>query len=277
MKGIEVQHLAGVSLTLEMISNRGFVPPLYDESYHLKGMPKPKGQEKYNPTEYLVIERPGTPTIPSTQATGTLLTDGAPAAEYQGPTPVEPPTPAQTEIQVDKLGLHADFSYDMELPQEPQHGQVSTANMCTEYHEPPATYPICHSQPPSDSYYTPPEAIPSDHSYPTAIPHVLTNASVYPPYQYPENYPVANSSYRPLPPQPFAEPYARPADLGTVYPPQASKPPSWSMPPHHNFFEEVGFGMRVNEQLQQHHNQQQQPQPFYHPHAYLYNRAYPAY
>lgn len=249
MKGVKVQHLAGLSLTLEMISDPGFIPPMFDESYYLKGMPKPKAQEKYNPTDYLVIEPPGAPTIASAQANGTLLTDGTPAAEYQEPTPTEHPAPAQTEIQVDKLGLHADFSYDMELPKEPQYDQVATANVYTECHEPPVTYPTRHPQPPPDGYYTPPEAISSYHSYPTTIPRMFTDASVYP-RQYPENHRMVINNYRPSPPQLFAEPHIRPEYLETLYPSQASNPPSWlmpppplGMPPHHNYFEEMGFGM----------------------------------
>ncbi|KAF9653652.1 hypothetical protein BDM02DRAFT_1645974 [Thelephora ganbajun] len=270
---VKLQHRIGSLLNLQMISDPSFIPPSFDKSYRLKGMPKPKAQEKYNPTDYLIIESPDVPAVPSTQATGTVLTARAPAAEYQEPTPIERPVPVQTEIQVDELGINAKFSYDVELLQEPHYGQANTRNAYTECQSSPATYPTYHSQTPSDGYHTLPDAgspyLPYD-SYPTAVPYMPTNANSH--YNhYPEHYPVAINHYVSPQSQSFVEPDVQPKYWETLDPSQALNPPSWPMhtpcfefPSRHNFFAGMGFGMRAPNQ----------PQPLYQPNADFHNHVY---
>lgn len=249
-----------------MISNPGFVPPLFDESYYLKGMPKPKAQEKYNQVDYLVTEPGGAPAIPSAYLAGTLLTDEVPTAEYQELAPTEDPNPAQTEIQVDKLGLNANFSYDVELLQEHQQDQVTTANVYTDSHTSSGVGYTGHCQPSSDDYYTPPGAISPYHPYHVPAPHMATNADFY------SHHPTTTDNYPALPLQPFFGPRVQP-EYSEAFPyPQVPNPPFESMPlpspdvPLHNFFEGTGFCIRVPEQVQQ-----PQFQHFYHQ---SYNRVY---
>lgn len=276
---IKVQHRAGLALDLEMISNPSFIPPLFDESFHRKGMPKLKAQERYNAEDYVLIEQQKVPTIPSAQTTGVLFTDGALAAEYQEPAPLERPAPLQAEVQMDKLGLNIDFSYDVELPQEPQCSQIATENMYTECHRPLTTHPTSHSQPPSGGYYTPQEATYPYHPYSTMAPYMPTGTNFYP-QQHPENYPVAFNGCFPAPPQSFVEPRVRPEYLEMVCPSQISSSHlvpmplfSFNMPHQCNFFEETGFGMPAPEQFQQLYDQQPQPLLFYHPNAH-FNHVY---
>lgn len=112
---IKIQHLAGLTLTVDMIADPAFVPPKFDDSYHRRGLSRLKEQEKYNPIEYLWIDQIGAPTAPSTQATGMLSTDGTPAAQYQEPP--APPLP-QTDIWVEDFHFNIDLSYEVELSQD---------------------------------------------------------------------------------------------------------------------------------------------------------------
>lgn len=114
VEGVKVQHIAGLTLDLAMISNPSFIPPLFDTSYHFKGMPKPKGQEKYNPDDYIELHE--SPTTPVAQTTAPLFTAGVPV-QYHGN---EPAVPVETEIQVERLGFVPNYSYDVELLQEAQ-------------------------------------------------------------------------------------------------------------------------------------------------------------
>lgn len=261
--------MAGLALNLEMISNPSFVPPAFDESYHRRGFSKVKGQEKYNRGEYVIIQQ-GVPTVPSAQETGTLLTDGAPTAEY---VPTEPYyTPAHTEIQMEKLGLNVDFSYDVEL--EPQYSQGISPNAYTECHGSSATHQFFHAQP-SEGYYTPPQAIP--YSYPAgASPHMAADANFYS-NQYQGSYPMAVSNYFPAPPQPFAEAHIQLGYSETFHPSQVPNPHSLQVSPpsldtpHHEFFGGMGFGMPEPELFQQPHFQ-----PFYHPDTHLNHMYQPA-
>lgn len=221
-------------------------------------MPKPKSQEKYNSRDYVIIE-PKVPAIPSAQATGILLTDGAPTAEYQEVASIDRPT--HTEIQMDKLGLNVDFSYDVELDREPQHSQTISPVVYTEYHRPSVTHPTLYPQQPSDNYYTPSEAILLHDSYPTAAPHMATDANLYP-----ENMVVNN--YFPAPPQPLAESHVQPEYSDVLHPSQVLDPQSSpDMSPQYDFFEEMGFSMPESELFQQPQYQRAQFQPFYHPSA----------
>ena len=233
-----------------MISDPNFVPPSFDRSYHLKGMPKPKAYEKFNSRDYLVAEQAGVPTIPSAQAPGISLAGAAPPTEYQELPPTEYHVPTQTEIQVDKLGLDVNFSYDVELPQETQYSESFRS---------PTDYPACDSQALPTGYYTAPEAIPI---YPNPTVHYMpTDANVYP-QQYPGNYIGIDSNY--LPPPPF----------GSI------PPPSLDVPPHRDFFEEMEFGMRAPEQFQRLQHQSPQFQPFYQPNinfSHMYQQALATY
>lgn len=250
IKPVKIQHLAGLSLDFEMISDPNFIPPPFDESFHLKGMPKQKAQEKYDSNNYVTIGS-GVPNIPSTQMTEILLINGAPAAEYQESVQIERRAPAHTEIQMDKLGLNVDFSYDVELPREPRYSRGISQNPYTECHGSSIAHNRCH-QLPFDGYYTPPDANPLHHSYPAAAPYITTDANFYP-QQYPENYPMAVTDHFPAPPQPVAEPHPSPVPI-----PQASL----DMPPHHDSFGETGF--IIPEPFEQ-----PQYQYFYHPNDYF--------
>lgn len=144
-------------------------------------MPKPKAQEKYNSTDYLITDVTGVPNIPSAQDTAILPADEVPPAEYQE-LPVERPAPVQAEIYVEELCPSADFSYDVELLQDYQSDHVSSGYMGVP----------CYSQ--------------------------------------------------------------------ISYPSSGSAPPPSFETPHHNFFEERGFNVRVPGQFQQ-----PQYQPYLHP------------
>lgn len=253
-----------------MISSPSFVPPAFDDSYHRRGSSKLKGQEKYSQGEYVIIQQ-GVPTVPSAQETGTLLTDGAPTAEYM---PTEPYAPADTEIQMDKLGLNVDFSYDVELV--PQYSQGISPNAYTECHGSCATHPIFHPQP-SEGYYTPPEAIPLLYSYPaSAPPHMAADANLYSD-QYQGSYPMAVSDYFSVPPQPFAEAHIQPEYSETFHPSRVPGPHSLQVSPpsldtpHHEFFGEMGFGMPEPDLFQQPHFQRS-----YHLDAHLNHMYQPA-
>ena len=261
IRPVKIQHLAGLSLNLEKISDPNFIPPPFDESFHLKGMPKQKAQEKYDSNNYVTIGS-GAPNIPSTQMTEILLINGAPVAEYQETVPIERRAPAHTEIQVDKLDLNVDFSYDVELPREPQCSQGISQNPYTEYHGSSITHTRRH-QLPSDGYYTPPEVNPLPPSYPATTLHVATDAN-FCPQQYPENYPTAVTDHFPAPPQPVAEPHPSPVPILQA---------SLGMPPYHDPFGEMGF--IISEALEQ-----TQFQYFYHPNDhfnYMYQPASAAY
>jgi hypothetical protein len=265
-----------------MISNPNFIPPSFDESFHFKGMPKQKAQEKYNPKDYVFIG-PRDPAMPSAQATGIFLTDGVPAAQYQEPALIECGAPAHTVIQMDQLDLGTNFSYDVELPREPQHSQDISPNIHPDfYRSSAATYLPHYTQAPSDGYYTPPEATPSHYSYPTGVPHITTNADLYP-QQYPENHPAAVDDYFPPPPQPLVEPHHQPEYSEVLHHSQVSDPQSvpitphsLDMPPQHDFFEEMGFGMPKPEPFQRPQYQPAQFQPFHHPDAHFNHSYHPA-
>ena len=257
--GIKVQHIAGLNLTLETISNPTFVPPPFDASYHLKGMAKPKAQEKYNQLDYVTIELPG-PAIPSTTAAQPSPIDSV--AKYQE---AEAPTPMQTEIQVDKLGIDTNFSYDVVLPQESQDGQVVNPGAYSGCHDPSLPYPIDCPNTPLDDHFVPQQSTPCCYSpldaaaNATYVTNNVTNVSVNATF-LPSN-PV-NTTY--IPPnsyshqyQPFVGSYEQQEYRGAFYTPQASQPVPWSMPlplvgvSQHDFFQQVGFGMHGREQFQQ--------------------------
>lgn len=264
-----------------MIADPNFIPPLFDESYHLKGMRKPKAQEKYNSTDYLVAEKPDDsvaemPAVPTAQTAGDPPTDQTHLAEYHEPTPTAYPAPAQTEIQVDKLGLNVDFSYDVELLQEPQYGQVTATNVYSEHHMLPATHPTYDSQTHSGGYYTSPGAIPTYYPYPAVTSYTLANANLHS-HPYPGSYPVAVNNYIPQQPQSFVELHDQPEYLEmfsnwqVAYPPCPVPPPSLEMPCYPNSFE-MGFGMPIPEQFQ-HSPYQPQFQP-YQPNFNFHNHVY---
>ena len=165
MEGIKVQHIAGLALNLERISDPSFIPPDFDISYHLKGMPMSKGQEKYNQTDY--VELPDAPTAPIMQLAAPLLAGGA-AAEYCG---TQPSVPEQTEIRVEELGINVDYSYDVELPQE-----VPNETAYADCHYTLILYPAHGSQIPSDGQLPP---------YPTT--NYQPTASHYAPLYYPSH------------------------------------------------------------------------------------------
>jgi len=206
-------------------------------------MPKRRAQEKYNPNDYVISEPQGDPAIPSSQATVFLSTDGAPAAEYQEPIPLE--FPALAEIQVDKLDVN--FSYDVEIVKQPQNGQAMITNVYTECHG-SVLDPTGYSQPPSDDHYPPPEANHSYNPHHTASPHIDPNIDSYPP---------VGTNYFPVPPRPFGEPHVQQEHTEVFYPSQALDPypvlmaaPSLDMPPHHGFFKEMGFDAPVPGEVQ---------------------------
>ena len=252
-----------------MISDPSFVPPAFDESFYRRGLSKPKGQEKYSRGEYVILHH-GVPIGPSAQEAGILLTDGAPAAEYRESVSTEPHAPAHTEIQMDKLGLNVEFSYDVEL--EPQYSQGISPNAYNECHGSSATHNIFHPQP-SEGYYTPPEAIPFQYSYPTAAPHMAAYDSFHP-HQYQGSYPMGVGDYSPVPPHSFTETHIQPEYSEVFYPSQVPNPhplqisPPSLDTPHHDLFGEMGFGMAEPEPFQQPHFQ-----PFYHPDAH-FNHMY---
>lgn len=257
---VGVQHLAGLALTVEMISDPTFVPPSFDESYHLKGKPKPKAVEKYNSRDYLVTNKADVPTIPSAQGTALSLVGEAPPARYREYLPTECPTPVQTEISVDKLDLGADFSYDVELLQDRRYNRVPVEEAYPEYHGPSTTYPTHNSQAPPESYYTPPGAISPLYPHPTATSHTATISNPYP-QQYLGNYTMATHNHL-LPPRPFAESRVSPEYLEMPHHSQMSYPLAGSTPHSFNrprdFFEDMGFGMHVPNRFQQ---PEFQPQP----------------
>lgn len=196
----------------------------------MKGMSKPKAQEKFNTKDYLVTGQAGVPNVPSTQATVLSLEDGVPIAIYQEP-PTESPAIPQTQIQVDKLGFNVELSYDVELPQEFQYDQVPTVNA---YPGPSTNYPACDSRTPSDDYYPPPY-----------------------PQLHPATYNVAiNNHLPPSPPQPFFGPRVSPEYLGSFHLHAPNSPSGSPGMPHQHGFVEAGFGMRVPQQFQQPQQQQ---------------------
>jgi hypothetical protein len=229
VKGIRVQHIAGQSLDLEKISNPSFVPPIFDTSYHFKGMSKPKGQEKYDPDDF--IELHDAPTFPIMQLAEPLLTVGAPV-EYRGTEP--PPVPVKTEFQMEGLGIDANYSYDVELPQKAQHEQVSNP------YDPLISYPVCDSEIPSNGYFTQPGTI---FPHPIATRHHTdANQSSH---QYQENYAVA-LTHLPPPPQTFTVPHVQQEywipshpSLAFHHAPWSTSPPSFDVPPKGNFFDEM--------------------------------------
>lgn len=252
IKGIKVQHVAGLTINLDLISDPTFVPPAFDTSYHLKGKPKPKAQEKYNPIHY--VELTDEPLVPVTQAIGTSLTSSAPATEYEE----SEPSPMQSEIKVDELGIDADYSYDVVLPQEFQCNQVPETDEHIE----------CHSSlalPPTEYSHMPPHTHPSEQEaalyhaeacVPTETTHYHQNSNFYLP-QYQEAIVPNTNNYFSPPQHPFAEPQVQP-EYQTI-PPQGFCLDRWSMPapsfytspPQQTYRVKAGFGVDVHEQFRQ--------------------------
>ena len=148
VEGVKVQHIAGQGLTLEMISDPSFIPPPFDVSYHFKGMRKPRGQEKYNPDDYIILHEP--PTAPVRQITQPLFTDGFPARYSE----TKPPVPTKSEVRVDEHGVNASYSYNVELPQEVRHQRVPNQNVYVERHGSPITHPVQGSHIPFNERFT---------------------------------------------------------------------------------------------------------------------------
>lgn len=259
IKGIKIQHIAGTTLNYNMISHPSFVPPLFDTSYHLKGRPKSKGQEKYDPNVYIESPSPEATNVPNVQITEPSSIGGTPI-KYQA----EPPVPVQTKIQVEELGIDANYSYDVELPQEALYDQASNVNANTEYHSSLNPYPFHDSQISFDHHFIPPGVV-SPHS--TITCH-LTGANQYP-QQYQTNFPVAIDNCGL--PQPFAEFHVQSGYWDTPCPSQASHQPPWSMsspsfvvPSQHNLAVEMELGMRV-QNLPPHFPQANFDNQAYHP------------
>ena len=250
LKPIGVQHLAGLAITVQMISDPSFIPPPFDQSYHLKGMTKPKGQEKFDATEYLV---------PSAQAAGPPPEDMVRVAQYEEP-PTERAAVAQTDIQVDKFGFNVELSYDVELPQEPQHDRVPAANA---YPETPTNHPSCDLRTPPNDYYTSPVPVPHYHPHPAAAPRMPADANWY--HQpHPSNCTVAVNRHLPPPPppQPISGPQIPPEHLEMLHIQSNIPSVSFDMSPHHGFPEMgFGYGMHVPQQFLQ---QTQYQQPRFH-------------
>lgn len=243
--------MAGLAVTVEMISDPSFIPPPFDLSYHRKGMSKPKAQEKFNSADYLITDRARAPNIPSAQAAVFSPEDVVSTSKYQEP-PTESPAVPQTNIQVEDLGFNVELSYDVELPQEPRYDQVPIINA---YPGSPSDYPTYDSQTPPNDHYTPMMPIPHRYSHSAIIPHMPAGANPYP-QPHSTNYATGISYHLPPPPWPFSGPHVPPEYLGRY---QFRAPnnitDSLDMPPHHGFVE-VGFGMHVPlQQLQYQHQQ----------------------
>lgn len=219
IKGVKVQHVAGLQLNVDLISDPSFIPPHFDVSYHFKGVPKPKGQEKYNPVDYIELAET-TPTVPSVQM-----------ASSAGGAPIEydvsgPPAPVQTEIRVEELGINTNYSYDVELPQETHPDQVPNGNVYAECHDPQTPYP--------------------EHKFTQPIANWHHTGANWYPYGYQENHAVAIDHHFTHPSQQTTGPHVQPGyqDMHSLS--QVSHHAPWSMPsPQYNFFEEMGVPKHV--------------------------------
>lgn len=263
MKGVRIQYIDGIALTHDMIAADTFVPPLFDTSYHLRGKPKPRGKEKYNPADFTILVN-APPTLSAVQANGVSFTDGPPVVQYQ----VEPSVPARTGIKVDELGIDVDYSYDIELTKEPWNDQVANANAYTEWHTLPSSHsgigpaqsPLPynpHPCPPPgttcdkngvDSYDQSSVDFYDQNNISSFIPN---NADLYR-QQCRQSFSQAINSHPPVPSPPFMEPHVLPG----YYPPQASHhallstpSPTYGMPGAHQqpFVGAMALGTRPPE------------------------------
>ena len=179
VKGVRIQHLAGVGLTFEEIADPSFIPPAFDTSYHFQGRPKPRGREEYRSSQY--VELTESTAVPSVQTAEPQGSGGA----LDG---TEHLAPAQNEVQVEEREVH--------------YNQISDPNVHAECHRSPITYPGAVPSYPITSGY------PTDHwQYPDQLQEnypVMTHNNLPPPPQ-----PLAGSHFQPesretlyLPPAP---------------------------------------------------------------------------
>lgn len=232
VKGIKVQHVAGLALNLEIISNPSFVPPPFDASYHLKGIQKPKGQEKYNSNDY--IELSEAPTVPSVQMAEPLSTVGAPVEYHRTKSPV----PLQTEVEVGGLGVGTNYSYEVELPRDARCTRVANGDVYAERHDnhiynpqipsgAHATHPTVASPYPTttchptdanqENFYFPP---PSQHSFQSQVQPEYQETSWYSWTSRHAPLSIASLSYGTTAQQNFFEEMVSPTR--TQYPPQVN-------------------------------------------------------
>ncbi|KAF9788102.1 hypothetical protein BJ322DRAFT_1106123 [Thelephora terrestris] len=248
IKGVKVQHVAGLAVTLEQLSDKTFKPPAFDTSFHLKGKPKPKAQEWYNPEDYVKLLE--APTIAAVQFNGISFADGPSVARHV----VEPPAPVQTDIRVDELGINTDYSYDVDISQHPHQGTSASG-----YTKRQTPYPHNSFDSLSDVGSTQPRGTPHFTLSAPADTFNDTNNVDFFSHGHNNTSPNSINGYLPLPPQPSLEPYVQPGYWEVAPCPPPVPPPTFGMAtPQQTSFEEMEFALGAQQQQQLWYPQQQQ-------------------